>query len=242
MKSEMTVWKDYYSNPKTIERIAKECKYREVVIIRQVNDTRIALRPLKIFKPEHFSFWIKRLNLLETPFDIYISNASVRLPKLSANLNELHESRKYLNEHWNELITGYDIFIDVDVDSEEQRPLALAYAKKMKALIKNYPNIQIWDTGNGYHLIEKGKFTPDFVKDLVMELCCKHEIPMNVPVKTVENKRYLAKGGEWVEIPANLKVHEIPKPNLDTSIYDYRRIRRVPYSLHSKNGKPMVQV
>jgi hypothetical protein len=239
----MVDWVEYYSNAENIAKISKECKYREVVIIRQVEDRKITLRPIKIFKPEHLEFWIERLNLLKTTFDIYISNASVRLPKLTADISKLYEAREYLNEHWNELITGFDIFIDIDVESEEQRPLALAYAKKIKTLLKDdYPNIQIWDTGNGYHLIEKGQFTPEFIKDLIMDLCCKHQIPMSIPVKTVDDKRYLAKDGKWVEVPADFQTPEIPKPNIDSSIYQWRRIRRVPYGLNSKTGRPMVKI
>lgn len=237
-------WRDYYSNFDNIKKIAKACRYREVVIIRQVHDRKIALRPIKIFKPEHLKFWIKRLNLLETLFDIYISNASVKIPfPIPSDLSKIAEARKKLNEHFEEWTTGYDIFVDVDIASPDQRKLAKAYAKKLRTYLKqDYPDIQIWDTGNGYHLIQKGKFEPNYVKELIMDICCKHQIPMSIPVKTVDDKRYIAKNGEWIQIPSNFKTPEIPKPNIDSSIYDLRRIRRVPYSLHSKTCKPMRKI
>ena len=60
----MDAWRTYYTNPKNIEKIAKFCRYREVVAIKRLRDRNVTLRPLKIFKPEHLEYWINR-ELLE---------------------------------------------------------------------------------------------------------------------------------------------------------------------------------
>ena len=241
---DMDEWADYYTNPENIEKIANSCKYREIVIMRYVNGKKIVLRPCKVFKKEHLQYYINRLNLAETPFDIYCSCASVRMPKLPADLSKLKEMRQYLNIHWNELLTGYDIFIDVDIEKAEHRMQARAWTgilvKELQE--KGYKKMQAWDTSRGYHCQDMGRFTPDFVKQLVMNICCEKQIPMSYPVKQIGEQKYYAKDGKWIKVKPNFTPPPVPKPNIDTSIYDWRRIFRVNYSLHSKTGKPKVRI
>lgn len=241
---DMDEWADYYTNPENIRKIAEHCKYREVIIIRKVEDRKITVRPIKIFKPEHLKFWIDRLDLRKTLFDLYISNASVKLPKLTSNLSKMKEDREYLNEHWEELLTGYDIFVDVDVEKPEHRMYARKWAgeivKELKE--KGYKKTQAWDTTRGYHIFDLGKFTPEFVKNLIMDICCEKQIPMSFPIKEENGKKWYAKDGVWEAVPPNFSPPPVPKPNIDTSIYDIRRIRRVAYALHSKTGRPMVRI
>jgi hypothetical protein len=241
---DMDRWAEYYTNPDNLNNISKSCKYREVVIIRQVENRKITVRPIKVFKPEHLKFWIERLNLRKTLFDIYISNASVKLPPLPADMTKLKETREYLNEHWEDLLTGYDIFVDIDVEKKEQREVALRWAKRIVVdLVNNkYQKTQLWDTGGGFHIFDLGRFTPDFVKNLIMDICCEKQIPMSNPVKEVDGVKYLAEGGRWIKIKQDEEAPVVEKPNVDTRIWDIRRIRRVPYSLHSKSGRPMVRI
>gem|GEM_PF-1992794 len=235
----------YYKNPDIQEKIAYNCRYREVVIIKKPPERRqIAIRPLKIYKPEHFDFWFRRLHLDKTPFDIYISNASVKLPPLPNNLNQLKEMQNHLNTNWDKLITGYDIFVDIDAKTEQDEPQCITWAKKIRYQLrrggygKKYP-IEIWKTGSGgVHLILKGKFDPQYAYNIIIEICCKEKIPMRNPIKIENNKRYIAQDGEWVEYDKKT-IPVVQKPFVDNSIYDWRRIRRVPYSIHSKTGRPM---
>jgi len=241
---DMGAWGEYYSNQQNLYKIANQCKYREVVVIRNVMDRKITLRPLKIFKLDHLQFWVERLKLTETLFDIYISNASVRLPPLPGDMHKLADSRTYLNEHWNELVTGYDIFADIDIGEESHRKKAREFATLLAIELKKqeYKNIELWDTSRGFHLVIKGRFSPDFVKAVIMDICCDLQIPMSMPIKEKDGKRYIAKNRRWKEMKADAKTPAVDKPNVDTSIYDYRRIRRVPFSLHSKTGKSMEKV
>lgn len=244
MNVNMELWKAYYLDINNLEKIANECRYREVVIIRDVEGRKVVLRPIKIFKTEHFQFWIERLKLTETLFDIYISNASVRLPKLPGDMHHLAESRIYLNEHWTELITGMDIFADIDIGEESHREKAKEYALliTMELQKKGYNDTQLWDTTRGFHVIDKGRFKIDFVKDLIMDICCDLQIPMSMPVREKNNKRYVSRNRKWYVMKPDELTPIVDKPNCDNSIYDIRRIRRTPYSLHSKTGKPMKRV
>ncbi len=240
-------WSEYYKNIRNIRLIASNCKYREVIIIRKDQGRKITLRPLKIFKPSHLHFWIERLKLLETPFDIYISNASVKIPfPIPPDLTELKKVRKKLNDNFEKWLTGYDIFVDVDIDDMQQRKKAKEYGLILQKRLQEsgYKKTKLWDTGRGFHIVDKGKFSPDFVKELVMELCLQYNIPMSSPVKIIDGAKYLAdyKTKRWKKLRPDEEPPQTPKPNIDTSIYDIRRIRRVPYSLHSKTGKPMTLV
>jgi hypothetical protein len=241
---DLTKWGEYYSSPQVLNNIAFQCRYREVVIIQQVGEKKITLRPIKIFKPEHVSFWIERLNLKTTLFDLYISNASVRLPQLPSDIYRLKETRAYLNEHWTELMNGYDIFGDIDIEKEEDRVKAKEYAVMLANELKKkgYNRTELWDTSRGFHIFDKGAFKPEFVRELIMDICLELDIPMSYPVKTIDGERYVAKNKKWVKMTPKEDVPDVSKPNSDTSIWDIRRIRRVPYSLHSKTGKPMVKV
>jgi len=241
---DMKEWGEYYSSPQVLNNIAFQCRYREVVIIQQAGDHKITLRPIKIFKPEHVEFWLERLNLKTTLFDIYISNASVKLPQLPSDIYKLKETRVYLNEHWNELLTGYDIFADIDIEKEEHRIKAKEYAIKIynKLVLTGYSKTEIWDTSRGFHIFDKGSFKPEFVRNLIMDICLELDIPMSYPAKTIDGERYIAKNKKWVKMKPKEDIPDVPKPNSDTSIWDIRRIRRVPYSLHSKTGRPMVRL
>jgi hypothetical protein len=243
MNIDVKQWADYYSDESNLTKIANACKYREVIVIKHLEDHNVPIRPLKIFKPEHLKFWIERLSLKTTIFDLYISNASVKMPALTSDIKQLDTFRKYLTEHWAELVTGYDIFVDMDIENEDQRESAKTWSIKIEHILEQqYPNVEIWDTTRGYHTICKGQFNPEFVKELIQDICCENGIPMSFPIKDKDGIRYIAKNNQWVELKPNEEIDEPKKPNCDTRIYDARRIRRVPYSLHSKTGKPMVRL
>lgn len=240
-------WNQYYSRPDVLKKIAYNCRYREITVIKRYDQRKdIPVRPLKIFKPEHLKYWIERLDLNKLFFDLYISNASVKLPKLPTELSKLKESRALLSQQWENMMTGYDIFCDFDASSPRDEPLTVAWAKKVRyALYKREIGIkqpvEIYKTGSGgTHLILKGKFQPSYCKELIMDICCEQDIPMMIPVKNKHGKRYKPENGEWIEMNEEEEIEENSPPVLDNSIYDLRRIRRCPFSLHSKHGKPMI--
>ena len=236
----MDQWGEYYTNKENLTKIANACKYREIIVIKHLQDRNVPIRPLKIFKLEHIQFWIERLSLKKTLFDLYISNASVKLPELTSNIQQLDIHRRYLMDNWASLVTGYDIFVDVDIDDVNQRPDAEKMAREMQIhLHKISSDVELWDTTRGYHVILKGQFNPEYVKEIVQDICCYNNIPMSMPIKDIDGVRHVARHGKWVEMKPDEEVPDIKKPNIDTSIYDARRIRRVPHSLHSKTGKPM---
>jgi hypothetical protein len=241
---DMEKWAEYYTDIKNLENIAYNCRWREIVVIKHLEDRDITIRPIKCFSKDHLVFWIERLNLRTTLFDIYISNASVKLPPLPSDLYKLKESREYLNEHWAELIVGFDIFADIDIDKSVEREVAREWALKLTYALrdKDYKNVQLWDTSRGFHLFDLGKFKPEFVKELIMDLCCEHSIPMSNPVRMIDGKKYVPYLGKWTIVKNDDDIPVFGKPNCDTGIYDLRRIRRVPYSLHSKTGLPMMRI
>lgn len=237
----------YYSDRFVQQKIAYHCRYREVTIIKHLEHKNVTLRPLKIFKPEHFRWLYEtRYHMQDIPFDIYISNASVKLPKLPHNTSP--ETRQRLSNIWNDIITGYDYFVDLDASKPEDEPMLIKWANIIRdELIKqgqkdNYP-IEIWTTGSGgIHIIHKGMFDPNYVKNSIMDIGCKHDLPLRNPVKIIDGKRYIPENGEWRKLKKDEQAPPVTKPFIDNGIYDLRRIRRVPHSLHSKYNKPMTKI
>jgi len=240
-------WKEYYERKDVQYKISFHTRYREVIFIKHLKDKKIVIRPIKIFKPHHFKYWYNRLGLDKLFFDMYISNASVKLPLLTSKLDEMKNYREYLDKHWEELLTGYDFFVDIDADEkDEQKAINWAKIIREDLLSDGYGKttpVTIWTTGSGgVHVVLKGRFNPFFVKEKVMNICCKHSIPMSNPVKIVNEKKFIPVEGEWKPLEPGEKIPAPVKPYVDVSVYDIRRIRRVPYCLHSKTGKPMLPV
>jgi hypothetical protein len=205
----------YYALPEIQNKIAYECRYREVIVIKRLDDRKITIRPLKIFKPEHFQWLYKFLWLEKNDFDLYISNASVKLPPLPNKMKEMENARHRLDKIWVSIMTGYDFFVDLDSSSEKDETILIEWALLIKKDVQQLGNlIDIYKTGSGgVHLILKGQFEPAYIKETLTDICNKHKIPLR------SNTEIL--------------------PYCDDLIYDLRRIRRVPWSIHSKTGKIM---
>lgn len=239
---------EYYRSSNIQKKIAYECRYREVVIIKRLPDKNMTLRPFKIFKPEHFQWIFNRYHLDKYDFDMYISNASVKLPPLPSNPKELKDARSMLNEKWMDLLTGYDFYVDLDASCKTDEKELITWAIQLRnAFCKKYDlqksRFIIYKTGSGgVHLIQKGKFTPIFVRNAVMDTAVELNIPLRDPRKTIDNEIFIPKQGLWVKKTDDENVPVNPKPHVDNSIYDIRRIRRVPYSIHSETGKPMQKI
>jgi len=237
---------EYYRNRFIQKQIAYQCRYREVIIIKHLEDRDMTLRPFKIFKPEHFRWIYDRFHLDKIPFDIYISNASVKLPPLPSHPEKLKKARAFLNQNWEQLITGYDYYVDIDANNlkEEKQLIQWAYIirKRLLEQEENY-SIEIWTTGSGgVHIIKKGHYNPVFVRETIMDICCEENIPLRNPVKVIDGERYIPENQKWRKLKQDENPPIVEKPYVDNSIYDLRRIRRVPHSIHSKTGIPMKRV
>ena len=224
----MVEYDEYYQNPKTWEIIAYQCKYREVAIFKYKPDgTPDKIRPLKIFKPEHFKAIYDIYDLKDSKFDIYITNSCVRLPMLkTGSYKNIEESQEIVNALWKkfyageypDLVSQYDFFIDIDINGPDEIETALGWSKTLrKNLEQKIGYIETWHTGGGIHLLHKKiNFTPDEIKEMIVDVCTKNKIPLFSDTKT--------------------------KPCVDNGVYQYRRLRRVPYSIHSKTGKKMEKI
>ena len=253
----MQPYEEYYSNPENLKKIVQYMKYREVVVLKHLPDRVVPIRPLKIFKLSHLQYWVDRLGLTTIASDIYISNASVRLPPLPSSLFELKEARAIINQKWvdwlegkdKEFVTGFDIFTDVDIENESHRPKAKQYAQIIYNQLKEKGyKPQMWDTSRGYHVIVQGRFQPNFAYNIIENICRVNNIPTNTsftckdcgelfytPARDRNGNKICPKCG-------SKHIQTSDKPFVDLSVTaDMRRVRRCPYSLHSKTGKPMVK-
>jgi len=220
---------EYYNDINIQKKIVNECKYRECCIIKKESDEKIIpIRPLKIFKVEHLQWLIKCYNLDTHSFDIYITNSCIRLPKLlPPTLGNNKINQDTVNKLWNAYYTGdnfdfltqYDLFVDIDVSSPNEYNIALEWSIKLRKSLEQYFGyIETWGTGSGgIHLIKKKiTYTPWEVQLRVRRVCNTHDIPFLIGKHDVAH--------------------------VDAGMYQYRRIRRVPHSIHSKTGKVMERI
>jgi len=220
---------EYYNDIYVQRKIADECRYRECCIFKkEADDKTIPIRPIKIFKAEHLQWLIKCYNLDTHPFDLYFTNSCVRLPKLlPPTLGNNKINQDIVNKLWNNyyagdtpnFLTQTDLFIDIDVSSPDEYPLALTWSKQLRQSLEiTFGYIQSWTTGSGgIHLIKKKiSYTPQEVELMVQKACDEHNIPFL------------------------LGKHDVA--HVDAGMYQYRRIRRCPFSIHSKTGKIMEKI
>jgi len=234
--------REHYYRDRAIQKvIAYHCRYREITVIKHLEDKDMALRPFKIFKPEHFRWLYDRLHLDKVEFDIYISNASVRLPPLPSRPEELKKAREILNKTWMQRLTGFDYFVDIDAKSPEDESQMIDWAKQI--IQKIGEKMQVWTTGSGgVHILQLGQYSPDYIKNQIMDICCELDLPLRQPVKMINNKKHIPHNGRWIKVKDEKQIPVIKKSFVDNLIYDYRRIRRVPFSIHSSYGIPMKRV
>ena len=211
---------EYYNDISIQRKIANECKFRECAIFKKESDDKtISIRPIKIFKADHLQWLIKCYNLDTVPWDLYITNSCVRLPKLlPPTLGNNKINQAIVNELWNSFYAGetpnflsqHDLFVDIDVSSPNEFDIALGWSKQLrKSLEPIFGYIETWGTGSGgIHLIKKKiSYTPQDVQLRVKKACYEHKIPFL------------------------LGKHDVA--HVDAGMYEMRHVRRVPYSIHS---------
>jgi hypothetical protein len=121
-----------------------------------------------------------------------------------------------------DLISSYDYFVDLDASSPDDESLMINWSREIAKRMPDLGKKEIWTTGSGgTHLLIRGvKCTPDSVKESIESICRELSIPLRMP-----------EPGKFNE-----------PPFCDNSIYQYKRVRRCPHSIHSKYGVVMKRV
>lgn len=204
--------------------IIKFTQNREIVFIhcpfsrRQGRTTRMA----RIHNVQSLDLWLKSMQIWNDrkDYNLYYSLAKYRngIPFGSLNLAE-RDFGDWNKECWKEMV-AYDFFIDIDATNFKEVDFAYSSAKSIKKLFDKLEvpyNLRF--SGRGFHFI-----IPDvYFKDL----------QYNFNPYDIDNIYDLYRE---IAIVLNEKFSEM----VDTSIYDYRRVIKIPYSLALYKDKCLV--
>lgn len=196
--------KEWYQTPNVLFNIIDRLKYREAVFLRKGT----VHRCLKINKTDYFHSNAKRYHFYEEPMNLYGSLAHYpNMPMFSHNLKEKREEMDRFNEEYLDYMKGYDFLMDIDnVDIEH----AYWTFKQVKKIFDEHKVIY-WAQNSGkkgFHIrIDYEDFSPQLKSLSFTELAARFK-------KFAENFKMI-NGFD----------------DIDTSIFDLRRIAKTPYSI-----------
>lgn len=200
----------WYHDTDVLFQLIANLKYREGIFLRGATKSHksVAHRCLKMNMIQYFMLNVERYHFLEEPLNLYSSLATVpNMPMFSFVIEEKQEQMRDFNKGFQDYATGYDFLLDLDNPDLE---LAYATATKVKRVFdeKQIPYSLIFSGKKGFHFRISYDHFPQWIKDL-----------------------------KWQEIADTFKLfaENFKMINnfvdIDTSIFDLRRIAKLPYSI-----------
>lgn len=211
--------RSWYFNLAVKYEIIKFLKNRELALLvaPYVNNEEIrkrSTRMLRCHSVQHMDFIFKALEVYnrETPYNLYYSIARYKrgIPMQTMNMIERKErNRRWIKIHHREM-QAYDFFLDIDAPDFNDMDLAHYSAKIMMNLFNkmNTP-YELRFSGKGFHFI----------------------IPFEVFPIEFNFKPFAYDSVYFFFAKIAKALHDQHTEMIDTSIYDSRRVCKVPYSL-----------
>ena len=196
---------EWYRNDDVMFNIIDRMKYREGVFLRK----NLVHRCLKINKIDYFFKNATRYHFFtKEPFNLYSSLAHYpNLPMFSFNIAEKRKQMDEFNIAFPQYMTGYDFLIDID---NEDLDLAYSSAYKVKQILDRRKIIYwcCFSGKKGWHFRVDFQDFPQEMKELEFSTLAKKFKLFAENLKDIENI-----------------------PDIDTTIFDLRRIAKTPYSV-----------
>ncbi len=196
--------RQWYENDDILFNLLDYTKYRETIFLRKG----CVIRCIKANAVRYLNKNFARYHFFDEPYNLYSSLAIIpNMPRFSFALQEKRQQMDKFNEEFEDYVTGYDLLFDID---NPDLRLAYSTAFKLKAVLDSYhiPYWLIFSGTKGFH------FRIDFA-----------DFPKWLQIKPVHELVEIFK--QFAENVQN----ELNLPDLDTSIFDIRRIAKVPYSV-----------
>lgn len=201
----------WYSNSVVINNMVYYMRYREGGAI----GPRIQVRNMRIRNPYHFEENKKRFGFDEYLVNYYYSLAVMKkeMPLFNFDLEKRRVESQVFDELFAQYMDGYDFAIDID-----SKELGMDQATQDMQTIHRYflkkevPH-QVRFSGSGFHIVVYSNCL--FSRGLKFD-------PLIAPTMC----QYLSL---WLK-------EKLGCPTIDNSIYDQRRIFKLPYSLDIKTG------
>lgn len=199
----------WYFISKVKFNIIKYTKNSETALIS--SNKKITLRMLKVHSVQHIDFHLKAINWFKNKWNIYYSIAKYKdgIPNQKFDLRNRDHS--VWNENCHRYITDYDFLIDIDASSHEEIGYAQQSALNVCKLLDKY--------SIPYHIVFSG--------------CGFH---IKVPYSFFKSKGYSFLHGEPNSIyrvfaSISRRLNKEVSEMIDTTIYEHRRLCKVPYTL-----------
>ena len=181
-------------------------------LIEDKNIRKCSVRTLKVHSVQHLDFNLKCTDMFtkETPYCFYYSLANFKNGLPNQNLNFAKRDNTEWNKNCYKEIIGYDYLIDIDAPDFDDLQFAYESAIDLKRIFDklNVP-YELRFSGMGFHFIIPYKYLP---QDLTLNPHEKNNLYQFLT--TLTSKLYK-------------KYSEL----IDKSIYDSRRVCKIPYSL-----------
>lgn len=200
--------KQWYMSDPVVFEMVKCMKYRESVFINRKSKN--VQRMLKINAVRFLYKNFERYDFFEQDnlFNVYHSVATIPdMPMSSFNLNKKREQMSKFNIDYENMITKYDLFIDLDNPDFE---LVYSSAVRLKRIFDDYKikYSLVYSGTKGFHFTVRYDDFPDKLKQIPIKRLCRIFKLFAYELKIV---------------------HKIK--DLDVTVFDLRRIMKVPYSV-----------
>lgn len=198
----------YYSNIAVRFEIIKCLKHREMSMLNpRIDIDKKMVRYLIAFNLEYLNKHLERFAFNKCLANLYHSVAILKeIPIFSYNLKERTKIQEYqdFNKNYDRYVVGYNLFIDIDNENWQE---SLKDTLEVKKIFDEYkvPYYILNSSYKGFHLHIPAEYMP---KKDIFEL-----------IAEINNVAYNLRG-----------IYDIK--SIDTSIFDLKRICKVPYSLN----------
>jgi len=183
-------------------------------IVKQLKGREVALLSIKYcvrnIKSHNMAYFKSNLNSFDffnRFYNVYISSAIYyNMPMFSFDPAKRREQSEKFRNDFKKYMTGYDFFIDIDGKPDE---LPFEDSDKIIELFESYKvpySLRI--SGKGFHFIIPSEYF-NFTKNFVVRVDMFKEFVRKIKI-----------------------IYELK--NIDTTVYDLRRVYKVPYSLDVK--------
>ena len=207
----------WYAQSLSKYNILPNCVNREIFFKEPV--LKKYLRPFTLSSIKGLGYIMDRISFASRQYHFFRSVATLDLkqvPQSPSRLEELSEFRKVFNAKFYDMMTGYDLVIDVDAEQIQE---AFGAAWKLKDVYDRFklPYYLIYSGSKGFHLTIEWQDIQAAIE--------------TTPTGFVKMAQAIIKG---LSKETGLKYEK--GGSLDT-IYDNRRVIRVPYSIHPTTNR-----
>lgn len=227
----MINYPEWYKIPQVKFRMIRYTYNREVMFINQnMKLGGMTTRMLRIHNVQGLDVWLKNLYVFEKKreYNLYYSLAKYKegIPFGSLALDK-RDFGDWTGENWKEMVS-FDFLLDVDAGNHNEIDFAFYSTKKIKKLFdKLEVPYHLRFSGRGFHFVIPFEFFPVGCEGLTVLHCFNPESDYSIynifkNIATELNKRY--------------------SEMIDTTIYDSRRVTKIPYSLALYGGRNYVCV